>query len=160
MAEAHIAVAAIDFDALVLRPAVEGGRYDLAIDFDPVIVRVQCKLAHHVDGVLRIGLRTNRCTPNGYVSTRYSSAEIDAFGVYSPHTRGCYLIPIDEVDALTMVYLRLAPARNNQAVGVRWAADYAFERVAGRYRDGLARGAPTGPRRTPLAGTMDSLLGL
>lgn len=67
IAEAAFTAAAIELGLFVLRPACEGGRYDLLIDLDPEVIRVQCKWARRVTGVLVINLSTSRCTPNGYV---------------------------------------------------------------------------------------------
>jgi PD-(D/E)XK endonuclease len=55
VAEAAITAAAVQLGLLVLRPVCEGGRYDLGTDLDPALLRVQCKFARLLDGVL------NRC---------------------------------------------------------------------------------------------------
>jgi PD-(D/E)XK endonuclease len=44
--------------------------------------------------------------------------------VYCPDTDAVYLVPIKDVGPRTSAYLRVEPAKNNQAKGVRWAADY------------------------------------
>ncbi|HEV2998055.1 MAG TPA: group I intron-associated PD-(D/E)XK endonuclease [Solirubrobacteraceae bacterium] len=124
--EAEVAAAAIRLGLPVLRPLNEGRRYDLVIDLDPRLIRVQCKLARRMGSVLVVGLRTNRCTPGGYVSTTYTTAEVDAIGACSPDTRECFLIPIEEVCGQSAVHLRLDPAENNQSQGIRWARDYLF----------------------------------
>jgi hypothetical protein len=54
----------------------------------------------------------------------YSAEEIDAIAAYAPDTDGCYLIPISEVAGCKAIRLRVAPTRNNQALGVHWARDY------------------------------------
>ena len=46
------------------------------------------------------------------------------FGVHCPDTDAVYLVPIKEVGPHTSAYLRVEPAKNNQAKGVRWAMDY------------------------------------
>jgi hypothetical protein len=117
VAEAAITAAAIQLGLVVLRPLCEGRRYDLMIDLDPALVRVQCKLARCVGGVLRVTLRTSRYTPPGYVRTIYTDAEIDAVGVYSPELGRCFLIPIADVSGKGAVHLRLQATKNNQADG-------------------------------------------
>jgi len=67
---------------------------------------------------------TSRHTPNGYRRSTYSGGEVDAIAVYARATDRCYLIPIDEVAGLSMISLRLEPARNNQVRRVRWAHEY------------------------------------
>jgi hypothetical protein len=124
VAEAAITAAAIQLGLTVLRPLCEGRRYDLMIDLEPELLRVQCKLARHLEGVLFVSLQTCRHTPRGYVRTSYSAAEIDAVGVYSPELRSCFLVPICEVSGRRAMHLRLDPTGNNQARGIKWARDY------------------------------------
>ena len=64
-AEAAIAATAIQLGLTVLRPLCEGRRYDLVIDLEPELLRVQCKLAQRLAGVLAVRLNTNRYTPAG-----------------------------------------------------------------------------------------------
>ncbi len=45
VAEAGITSMVIQLGLTVLRPLCEGRRYDLAIDLEPELLRVQCKLA-------------------------------------------------------------------------------------------------------------------
>jgi hypothetical protein len=44
-AEAAITAAVIQLGLTVLRPLCEGRRYDIVIDLEPELLRVQCKLA-------------------------------------------------------------------------------------------------------------------
>jgi hypothetical protein len=97
------------------------------IDLDPQLVRVQCKWAKRLDGVLSVQLNTSRLTPAGYVHTTYTPAQVDAIGVYSDDLARCFLIPIAEVTGARGIRLRLNPTRNNQAQRIRWARDYEFE---------------------------------
>jgi PD-(D/E)XK endonuclease len=99
----------------------------LLIDLDPEVIRVQCKRARRVNGVLVISLATNRFTPAGYVRTTCSAREVDAIGAYSAELKRCFLIPIGEVAGGTAIHLRLEPTGNNQALRIRWARDYEFE---------------------------------
>jgi PD-(D/E)XK endonuclease len=133
-AEATIAAVAIRLGFTVLRPLCEGRRYDLVIDLEPQLLRVQCKLAQRLDGVVSVRLKTNRYTPGGYVSTSYSPAEIDAIGAYSPELNRCFLIPVSEVLGRRVLHLRLDPTKNKQLQGIRWADDYEFEAMLRRQR--------------------------
>jgi hypothetical protein len=120
----------------VLRPLCEGRRYDLAVDLEPELLRVQCKLARRVSGVLSVRLKTNRLTPAGYVSTSYSAAEVDAIAAYEPELHRGFLIPIDEAAGRSAVHLRLDPTRNNQVRGIKWARDYELASAIARLRPG------------------------
>ncbi len=116
----------------MLRPLCEGRRYDLIVDLEPTLLRVQCKLARRT-GVLAIGLQTSRCTPRGYVRTSYSPAEIDAIGACSPALGKCYLLPISAISARRSLYLRLEPTGNHQAEGITWARDMNWSRSCNAY---------------------------
>jgi PD-(D/E)XK endonuclease len=141
VAEAAITAAAIQLGLVVLRPLCEGRRYDLAIDLEPELLRVQCKLARRVDGVLSVNLQTSRYTPKGYVRTSYTASEIDAVGVYSPHLNRCFLLPIDQVSGRRAIHLRVDPAKNNQAERIKWARDYEFPAVMRRLKGSPASGS-------------------
>jgi hypothetical protein len=134
IAEAAITAAAIELGLTVLRPLCEGRRYDLVIDLEPELLRVQCKLAQRLAGVLSVRVSTSRYTPSGYVRTSYSAHEIDAVGAYSPELQRCFLVPVDEVSGRRAIHLRLEPARNNQSERIKWARDYDFQSAMGRLR--------------------------
>jgi hypothetical protein len=51
-AEAALTAAAVELGFVVLRPLCEGGRYDLILDLEPELVRVQCKCARCSGGAL------------------------------------------------------------------------------------------------------------
>jgi hypothetical protein len=72
--------------------------------------------------VLTARCATGRHTPAGYLRSTYAADEIDAIAAYAPDTDSCYLIPIQEVAGCKAISLRLAPTRNNQALGVHWGA--------------------------------------
>ncbi len=60
VAEAAITTAALELGLTVLRPLCEGRRYDIVIDLEPQLLRVQCKLARELDGVLLGGCPVRR----------------------------------------------------------------------------------------------------
>jgi hypothetical protein len=134
-AEAAITAALIQLGLVVLRPLCEGSRYDLIVDLEPQLLRVQCKLARRIRGVIAVRAETSRFTPNGYVRKPYSPAEIDAIAAYTPELQATFLIPIASISACrNTVSLRLVPTRNNQARNVRWARDYRLDAVIPQLR--------------------------
>jgi len=152
-AEAAITAMAIQLGLTVLRPLCEGQRYDIVIDLQPALLRVQCKLARRVAGILSVRLQTSRYTPAGYVTTSYTASEIDAIAAYSPELHRCFLIPIHEASNRRELYLRLDPTRNNQAQGIKWARDYELAAAITRLRSEggthrLESGAATLPELT------------
>ena len=147
IAETAITAEAIRLGIDVLRPVVDGYRYDLVFDTGPKLLRIQCKWARLVDDVVRVCLRTNRTTPAGYVTTTYVAHEIDAFAAWCADLRTCYLLPIEEFAGRTHAYLRLSQAKNNQSLRVHWAASYELGAIAqlGERRAGSAKVAGSSP---------------
>jgi hypothetical protein len=138
VAESAITTAAMELGLTVLRPLCEGRRYDIVVDLEPRLLRVQCKLARREGGALLVPMKTNRLTPDGYRRTCYTSDETDAIAAYCPSSRRSYLLPIGEVAGRSLVHLRLTPARNNQASGVRWAPNYELAVALSRLRHATA----------------------
>ena len=130
IAEAAIASAAIELGLFVLRPMVEGRRYDLVIDTGPRLLRIQCKWAPRRGAVIAVQLATCRHTPRGYVRSTYTADEVDGVGVYCQELKRCYYVPIEDVAGRTAIHLRLSPAANNQETAINYAADYDFGAIA------------------------------
>jgi hypothetical protein len=130
IAEARIMAAAIELGIPVLKPLVEGLRYDLVLELGTRLVRTQCKWANRENDVVVVRGRTCRHTPHGYLRTSYSASEIDGIAAWCPETHECYFIPIEEIAGRRSMSLRLAPARNNQELLVHWAADYQLGAIA------------------------------
>jgi PD-(D/E)XK endonuclease len=147
IAEAAITAAAIELGIYVLRPLVEGRRYDLVFDVQGRLLRVQCKWAPRRGNVVAVNLQTHRCTPHGHVRSTYSAAEVDGIGVYCQELKQCFYVPIDRVAGRRVLHLRLAPAANNQRAAINWAADFALGAIAqlGERRAGSAKVVGSSP---------------
>jgi PD-(D/E)XK endonuclease len=130
IAEAAITLMAIEMDIVVLRPAIEGRRYDLVFDVDHRLYRVQCKWARRQGAVLIVNLESCRHTPHGYVRTMYDRTEIDAVVAYSQELKRGYWLPIEVVEGMRAISLRLAPPANNQQLAINYAADYELGAIA------------------------------
>jgi PD-(D/E)XK endonuclease len=130
IAEAKIYAAAVEAGIVVARPLTEGRRYDLIFDLGTKLLRVQCKTAPRQGEVIVLRNVTNRCTPSGYVRTRYAATEVDGIAAYCPELDECFYMPIEDVEGKAAVHLRLAPARNGQRAGVTMAARYRLGAVA------------------------------
>jgi PD-(D/E)XK endonuclease len=98
-------------------------RYDLVLDMDGDLQRVQCKTGRLRNGAVVFNLYSVRRggTPGKFDNAPYRG-QVDLFGVFCPDTDKVYLVPID--DRVSEIRLRVEPARNNQQAGTRWAADY------------------------------------
>jgi hypothetical protein len=131
VAELAIALAASELGVVVLRPVLEGRRYDLVFDMGDRLWRVQCKSATVQGDVVVSRLRTWRRGPAGPITTTYTADEIDAVAVYCHDLRRVFLLPVDEVAGLTTVHLRLAAARNSQTRNIRMADEYDLAKMVG-----------------------------
>ena len=152
IAEAAITARAVELGIVVLRPLVEGRRYDLVFDVDHRLFRVQCKWAPRRGAVILVHLTSCRHTPRGYVRSTYGPEEVDAVAVYCQELKSCYWLPIELVAGRRAISLRLAPTANNQKVAVKYAADYELGAIAqlGERRHGMAEvGGSNPPSSTP-----------
>jgi prevent-host-death family protein len=130
IAEAVIYAEAVKLGLVVLRPQVEGRRYDLIIDTGPRLLRVQCKWAPRQGKVVVVRTQTSRHTPHGYVTSTYTADEIDGIAAYCQELERCYYVPIEVAAGHRSLHLRLAPAGNRQEAAVHWAADYPLGAIA------------------------------
>jgi hypothetical protein len=131
LAELKIAAAAADLGIDVYRPMIDGARCDLVFGIGRRLLRVQCKWAALKGDLVVIRLRTSRHSPSrGYVTTTYDASEIDGIAAYSHDLDRCFYMPIEEFEHRSFAYLRIAPARNGQRVGVKMADDYPLGAVA------------------------------
>jgi|SRR5579864_1605620 len=123
--EAVILAALVRLGKHVLVPWGEE-RYDLAIDDDGRLMRVQCKT-----GTLRNGCIvfktciTDARRPGG--DGGYAG-QIDAFAIYCPELDRVYFVPIGALPSRFFGYLRVHPARNRQTWNIRWARDFELAR--------------------------------
>ena len=103
----------------VLLPFGGGHRYDLAIDEEGTLKRIQCKTARYMKGCITFPAHSSG--RDGRAHHYYGDA--DLFGVYAPCIDKIYLVPVNEV-SYTVVYLRVDPPKNNQVLHIRWAREY------------------------------------
>src|SRR5215210_3401690 len=153
IAETAITARAVELGIVVLKPVVEGRRYDLVFDTGERFLRVQCKWGRREGAVIIVRLISCRSTPNGYVRTRYASSEIDGVAVYCAEIKQCYYLPIKEIGGRGEVRLRLSPAANGQEAAINFAANYEFgaiaqlgERVTGSHEVGGSNPPSSTPR--------------
>jgi PD-(D/E)XK endonuclease len=107
----------------VLIPYGTNHRYDLAVDVGGRFLRAQCKTGRLREGVIRFSTVSTRVnTVRTYIAA-YDSDQIDLFLIYCPDTDRVYALDVGEA-AASNGRLRVDPAANGQAKGIRWAADH------------------------------------
>lgn len=132
IAEAAIALQAVKLGIDVLRPVAEHGRYDLVFDLGHQVLRVQCKWGSldRGRGVICVRVGGSRHTPNGYVTSTYSSEEVDAIAVYCEELGETFLVPIEIAAGKRQLHLRIEPPRNGQRACINLAGDYQLGAIA------------------------------
>lgn len=111
----------------LLLPVGDHLRYDLAIDEEGTILRVQCKTGRLRNGVVSFATCSiDSRSKKGTTIRRSYRGEIELFGVYCPDNGKCYLVPVGKV-GLNECRLRIAPPRNGQKTRICWAEDYEIE---------------------------------
>jgi hypothetical protein len=125
IAELAIAHAALELGVGVSKPLGDQ-RYDLIFDLGHQFLRVHCKWACRHRDVVIIRCHSARRSADGVLRRLYSSEEVDAFAAYCADVRRCYFLRFDQVPPSGTLQLRLARARNNQKLRVRWAEQYEF----------------------------------
>jgi hypothetical protein len=130
-----IMLALYDAGLDLLLPFGENTRYDLVVDLESRLVRVQCKTGRLRNGAVVFAT----CSAYGHhqnprTHRRGYSDEIDYFAVYCPETSGVYLIPIEHVPSKSSAALRVTPPLNGQARRVRLASRYEIGSITSRKR--------------------------
>jgi hypothetical protein len=106
----------------VLVPFGVNQRYDLAIDTGERFLRVQCKTGRLKNGCVYFRTASTRAnTLRAF--TRDYRGDADVFLVYCQETERVYALDVDEA-AASQAVLRVDPTANNQARGIRWAAEH------------------------------------
>jgi hypothetical protein len=132
IAEIAVAFEAAKLGLDVYAPLGGGGRYDLILDLNGQLSRVQCKSASLHGQVIAVRCYSARRSREGLVKRIYRKGEIDAFAAYCPDLGTCYYLPFDVFCERTQIQLRIGPCRNNQKRLVNWAPDFEFAARLGR----------------------------
>jgi PD-(D/E)XK endonuclease len=107
-------------------PYGEDWDYDLIFCRENKLERVQVKYSRSKGDVIAVRPRSASLTNGKVKAYKYYTAEtVDWIAAYDPTTDRCYYIPAKELGAgMSELQLRLTPPRNNQRIGIRYAADY------------------------------------
>ena len=115
----------------VSMPFGENTRYDLIVEDDGTIERVQCKTGRLRDGVVVFRTASSYAHhPNPKPRQRHYQGQIDTFAVFCPETCGVYLIPIDSLPSGRWLSPGYAPAQNGQCKRIRDASTHEVARLS------------------------------
>jgi hypothetical protein len=131
IAETAITAHAVRLGIGVLRPVVDGGRYDLAFDIGGRLHRVQCKWAARSGDVVVVRPYTSRRGPSGrQLQTFYSPDDIDLLVAYCAAVDRCYALPAPLVTGRRSFHLRLAAPKHGQERSILWASQFELGAIA------------------------------
>ena len=108
-------------------PYGEDWDFDLIVCRDSsTLERVQVKYSRSNGELVRVKCFSHSLTSGKVRATKhYTERTIDWLAVYDAGTERCYYVPASELGTgMSALHLRLSHARNNQRIGIRYAADY------------------------------------
>ena len=108
-------------------PYGENSRYDMIVDINGKLIRVQVKTSSLKRGdlnAIEFSCKSSHVNSSGVKNIRYSEKEIDYFATY--WNNQCYLIPIQE--CCVSKTLRFAPPKNGQIKGISFASEYELKK--------------------------------
>ena len=126
LTELQCATRLYEIGCAVSIPFGNSEKYDLIIDWNNVLYKVQVKHANcHFDENNEIDYITIECrwqshNSNGYKQTKYTKKDTDFFATY--YNNECYLIPQSECSNVKT--LRIKPPKNNQKIGISFLNNY------------------------------------
>jgi hypothetical protein len=106
----------------VFLPYGEDSSVDLLIQKGIDYKRIQIKATRSKQGVIFGRLKSS----NNWQVKKYSKNEIDYFGIYDAERKKGYLLPIEDVNGMIEITLRLDKTKNNQQKNVRNAKDFEY----------------------------------
>tara|TARA_Y100000034_G_C6754893_1_gene335808 strand:- start:371 stop:775 length:405 start_codon:yes stop_codon:yes gene_type:complete len=106
----------------VFLPYGEDSPVDILIYKDEQFKKIQVKATKPKNGVISCYLRS----ANNWQNKKYSSKDVDYFAVYDYENKQGYLIPLEKVEGMSQIKLRLIATKNNQLKGIRMAKDYEY----------------------------------
>jgi hypothetical protein len=126
LAELRVAADVLARGHRIAFPYGEDSDYDLIVDRDGLLERVQVKHAVSDGRVIPVRCRSMSLTGGRVRSVKkYTSHTIDWLAVFDVTTDRCYYVPAVELgpSGRSLLHLRLQPALSGRRQGIRHAAD-------------------------------------
>jgi len=123
--EAAVLAALVGRGYSVSIPFGDNDLYDLVVDAEPELHRVQVKTGSLEDGRVRFKTCSRTTTEGDPAARDYTAAEVDAFGVRCPELETLYWVPI-EVTGARNSYLRVEPPEIDHP-SVNHATEFRFD---------------------------------
>lgn len=126
LTELQCATRLYELGCAVSIPFGNSEKYDLIIDYDNKLYKVQIKHANiHYDELNEAEYITFECrwqshNSQGYRQNKYTKEDIDFFATF--YNNECYLVPQSECSNVKT--LRIKKPKNNQSKGISFLKDY------------------------------------
>ena len=119
-------------DIPVLQPIGDNLPYDFVVEINNHFYKIQAKATEKIkeDGVMEF--HTNITNPYTHECKRYTSNDIDYFGLYCKENNFLGLIHVDELTGKTLK-IRIDPPKNNQKIGIKMIEDFTFSKKFNDY---------------------------
>jgi len=111
----------------VSKPFGDNARYDLIVDINNKLYRVQCKHGRLENGCITADASNYSHGDNKSKESYVGSADI--FGIYSDLTNKVYLVIIDSDTPTSKINLRIEPCKKNYTKKVWWAEEYEADKI-------------------------------
>ena len=135
LTELQCLTAFYEYGCHVSLPYGENSRYDMIVDVNGKLLKVQVKSSSAIDednSAIKFACRSSHVNSKGVQNIKYTSAEIDYFATF--WNGKCYLVPVDECSAEKT--LRFVPPKNGQTKGISFASNYELEKQLELIRGG------------------------
>lgn len=100
-------------------PFESSSRYDLIVDRNGILTRIQCKHSTGNDSFVKIKCYSGTGQRhNGIKQTPYTKEDIDYIIAYDSFTSECYYLPISLISGKSTIRLRRTAPKNNQQKGI------------------------------------------
>ena len=114
----------------VSKPLSNNARYDLIVEFNNKLYKVQVKTTNAIkEGKMIFATKTTNYTKGSWESKSYSQDEIDIFFLYCFENEWCGLYFSNEtINIPVELNIRITPPKNGQKTGIRFAEVYSFDK--------------------------------
>ena len=131
IAETKVILRATELGYMVSRPLRDDCRYDLILDKDGKLKRVQVKYAGSKPckskGAIPVVLtKNNKKKGAEYKERKYSADEVDAIVAYFPDYDKLCWFDTKTIEDMTAIQIRFEPTANRQNKRTRMAKDFAW----------------------------------
>ncbi|MAG26116.1 hypothetical protein CMI47_11155 [Candidatus Pacearchaeota archaeon] len=122
---ANILASILEYDIPVCVPWGDCQPYDLIVDMNGELLKIQCKTGRLSQECLRFPVHSITTKNGKPIHRSYKKCEVDFFMIYFPDNGKVYCIPHRQVGK-DSVFLRLHKPKNNQQKKVKMAQDFEF----------------------------------